>query len=440
MEHAVHDIPLWAMIPFILMLGSIAVLPLVAHNFWESNRNKLIISLVLGIPTAAWLLLEGMSHELQHIILFDYVPFLVLLGSLFVITGGIFVDGDIEAKPLTNTTIIAIGAVLASLMGTTGAAMLLIRPIIKTNIERKFKVHTILFFIAVVANCGGLLTPLGDPPLFMMYLRGAEFFWFSSMWSEWLFANGLIIAIYFMVDTYYYKKESPEDIKFDKENIQPITITGKMNFLWLLGVVLGVAFINSNVIPAIEHNHWLAFLREGFLVLMAVLSLLLTKKIVRKANQFNWEPIEEVAFLFIGIFITMVPALEYLKIHAGELGITSPGAFYYATGALSGFLDNTPTAVTFYYLELGLVELHPETLIPGQIVAGIPDMIMEAISVSAVFFGAMTYIGNGPNFMVKAIAEGQGIKMPDFFSYMFKFSLIVLLPIFILVQLIFIPM
>ena len=438
MEHAVN-IPIYTLIPFVLMLGAIAVLPLVAHHWWESNRNKLIVSLVLGIPTAIYLLANNLSHELMHIVLFDYVPFIILLGSLFVITGGIFVEGDIESKPIVNTTILAIGAVLASVMGTTGAAMLLIRPLIQTNSQRKHKVHTILFFIAVVANCGGLLTPLGDPPLFMMYLRGADFFWFTGLIWEWALANGIILIVYFAVDTYFHKKELPEDIKFDHDNIKPFSITGKINFIFLAGVVLGVAFINANTLPFIMENPNLAFLREGVLVLMLLLSLKFTESVTRAKNQFNWEPIVEVAYLFIGIFVTMVPALEYLKTHANELGITDPAHFYYATGALSGFLDNTPTAVTFYYLELGLVNLNPQLIASGEVVAGIPGTIMAAISVAAVFFGAMTYIGNGPNFMVKAIAESQGIKMPDFFSYMFKFSLIVLLPIFILLQLIFFP-
>ncbi len=435
----IHQIPLWALLPFVLMLLSIALLPLFANHFWEKNINKLIVSLILSVPTIAFLLMNNLSHELIHSVAYDYVPFLILLGSLFVITGGIFVKGDIEAKPLINTTFLALGAVLASFMGTTGAAMLLIRPLITTNSERKHKVHTILFFIGIVANCGGLLTPLGDPPLFMMYLRGADFLWFFSMWKEWLFTNGLLLIIYYFVDSYYWKKEPEEAIKYDKEHKEKITISGKVNFVFLLGVLLAVAFINSTTIPMIEHNHNLSFLREFALVVMAGLSLYFTSKQLRTDNKFSWEPIEEVAFLFLGIFVTMVPALEYLKINASTLGIESPQQFYYLTGLLSSFLDNTPTAVTFYYLELGLIQANPAIL--GDItnaVAGIPAVQMTAISIGAVFFGSMTYIGNGPNFMVKAIAESQGIQMPDFFSYMYKFSLIVLLPIFILAQLLFI--
>lgn len=436
MEH-VHQIPLWAMIPFGLMLGAIAVLPLVAHHWWESNKNKLLVALGLGIPTASWLIFNGMTHDLIHQVVFDYIPFIALLGGLFVITGGIFVDGNIESKPKVNATILGIGAVLASFMGTTGAAMLLIRPLISTNKERKYKVHTILFFIAIVANCGGLLTPLGDPPLFLMYLRGAEFIWFMSLLPQWLFVNGFLLLLYFAVDNYYWKKEDPEAVKLDHDQQRPIKIRGSLNFLWLAGVVLSVAFINGNTIEAIHHNHYLAFIREGVIVLMMILSLVLTKKETREANQFTWEPIEEVAFLFIGIFVTMVPALKYLQAHAADLGINSAHMFYYATGGLSGFLDNAPTAVTFHSLALGLVEQNPAIAEGATMIAGIPEIFLNAICVSAVFFGAMTYIGNGPNFMVKAIAESQNIKMPDFFSYIFKFSLIVLLPILIITQLIF---
>lgn len=438
MHEVVHSVPLYSLIPFVLMLGAIAVLPLVAHHFWESNRNKLIVSMILGVPTAAWLLFEGMSGPLMHSVVYDYVPFIILLGALFVITGGIFVEGNLKSKPGINTTILLIGALLASLMGTTGAAMLLIRPILKINEGRKYKVHTVLFFIAVVANCGGLLTPLGDPPLFMMYLRGADFFWFANLFKEWAFANGLILIIYYFVDQYYWKKEDPI-IRGADHGPAKIKILGKNNFIFLAGVVLGVAFINQNFLPIVKENHNWSFLREGFLLLMLILSLKYTRRATRVKNQFSWEPIVEVAYLFIGIFITMVPALEYLKVNAGSLGITTANAFYYATGALSGFLDNTPTAVTFYSLELGVVKANPHMLDSVMpLIAGIPENIMTAISVAAVFFGAMTYIGNGPNFMVKAIAESQGIKMPDFFSYMIKFSIIVLLPVFVLVQLIFI--
>lgn len=433
-----HSISLWSGIPFILMLGSIAVFPLFAEKFWESNRNKLVVSLVLGIPTAIWMLFNGMTHELEHSLIFDYVPFLILLGSLFIITGGIFVDGDIEATPRNNTILLGIGAVLASFMGTTGAAMLLIRPLLNINSQRKIKTHSVLFFIAIVANSGGLLTPIGDPPLFMLYLRGVPFTWFFHLIVEWATTNILLLIIYFIYDSLQYKKESPEDIDFDRTNIRPITIGGKLNFLWLIGVLLSVALINSHIIPELAVNKFYGFSREIVILLMAFASLYFTNKDVRKSNKFSWHPIIEVAYLFLGIFITMVPVLVYLEKNAASLGIDNPIQFYYATGALSSFLDNTPTAVTFYSLAVGLVHSSPELFKDFTLIAGVPEPFLVAISVAAVMFGAMTYIGNGPNFMVKAIAEEQKVPMPHFFAYMYKFSLIVLLPIFILVQLLFV--
>ncbi len=430
-------IPLWAIIPFIIMLLMIAIGPLFFHHWWEENKNKLIISLVLGIPTAIWLVYEHLTHALIHQLLFDYIPFIILLGSLFVITGGIHLKGDIQAKPGINTTFLAIGAVLASFMGTTGAAMLLIRPVIKTNSERKYKVHTILFFIAIVANCGGLLTPLGDPPLFLLYLRGAPFEWFFHMLPEWAFVNAVLLALYFVVDSYYYKKEPIENIQLDSTQVEPIRLKGNLNFLWLIGIVASVAFLNDQYIHIIHENHNYAFIREGAMLLLAGASLLFTPKLLRKANKFTWVPITEVAFLFLGIFITMVPALLYLAANASSFGITTPQHFYYATGSLSAFLDNAPTAVSFHNLAIGMNE-GAAAIVGEGFIAGIPEILLTAISLGAVFFGAMTYIGNGPNFMVKAIAEENKIPMPSFFAYIIKFSLIVLLPIYILTQLIFI--
>ena len=430
MEHFSNaEIPLLSILPFVLMLLSIALFPLFWNHFWEKNRNKLYVAIILSIPVLIYLLANGFTLELEHAVIFDYVPFLILLGALFTITGGILLTGDREAKPKINTLFMAIGTVLASFMGTTGAAMLLIRPVIQTNKERKFKVHTILFFIAIVANCGGLLTPLGDPPLFMMYLRGAPFTWFFHLVPEWFVTNLLLLIIYFFVDSYYYKKEPESAIISDKTDIRPIKIEGKRNFIFLAGVVLAVAFINEQYFSFINLNPYYKFVREAVILLMAGLSLLFTPKLLRISNNFTWHPIQEVAYLFLGIFITMVPALLYLEINAKHLGIQTAGQFYYYSGLLSSFLDNTPTAVTFHSLALGL------GITEGTLVAGIPEFLLKAISTASVFFGSMTYIGNGPNFMVKAVAEENNIDMPHFFAYMYKFSLIVLLPIFILVEL-----
>jgi len=428
-------VSIYSGIPFVLILACIAILPLFFAHFWEKNTNKLLIASILSIPVIIYLSMSGNFGKLYETLVFDYIPFLVLLGALFIITGGIYIDGDIEAKPIINTTYLAIGAVLASFIGTTGASMLLIRPIISTNKERKFKVHTILFFIAIVANCGGLMTPLGDPPLFVLYLRGTPFFWFFNLASSWLFVNSLLLTVYLIVDTYFHKQEPKLNLIRDKSIIKPITIKGKINFIWLLGVVFSVAFVNEQYLPFMKSNEYLKFLREALILLFALTSLKTTIKDVRVSNKFSWVPIIEVAFLFLGIFITMVPCIIYLELNAHTLGVTSPMQFYFASGFLSSILDNTPTAVTFHSLAVGLQSTSNVTT---GLIAGIPKALLKAISLGSVLFGSMTYIGNGPNFMVKSIAEENGIAMPHFFKYIYGFSILILLPIFILVYLLFI--
>ena len=438
MQELVHSA--WSMIPFGLMLLTIAVAPLLADHWWESNKHKLEVALFLGIPTAVCLIMGGMLHELEHQLFGDYIPFIVLLLALYVITGGIHLSGDIKAKPWVNTLFLGIAWLLASIMGTTGAAMLLIRPLLTTNQQREHKVHTVLFFIALAANCGGLLTPLGDPPLFMLFLRGASFTWFLSLLPQWLFTGVILLALYFALDTYYYKKEHWTALSADHREHVPMRLGGKLNFLYLIGVVLSVAFINSGTIPemaAKDAPMWLKYMREIALLSLTGLSLYTTKHKVRyELNKFTWAPIVEVAVLFLGIFTTMTPALAYLNANAASLGLDATWQFYYTTGLLSSFLDNTPTAVAFHSVATGLTA-EQMAAFGGNMVAGIPEVLLMAISIASVFFGAMTYIGNGPNFMVKAIAEENGIKMPSFFGYMLKFSLIVLLPVYILVQLIF---
>jgi Na+/H+ antiporter NhaD/arsenite permease-like protein len=425
------DVSLWACLPFLAMLLAIAVLPVTRPRFWEKNRNKLAVALVLSVPVLVFFFVIGAPQAVGRTLLFDYLPFLILLGSLFTITGSIHLAGDLEATPLTNTLFLAIGAVLASLMGTTGASMLLIRPVLKTNLERTHKVHTVLFFIAIVANTGGLLTPLGDPPLFMMYLRGAPFFWFLRMFPEWALANGLLLASYFLVDRHFHKNEPPAVLARDKAAVVPLKVEGGLNFVWLLAVVGAVALLNEHTLPFLKTNEPARFLREGVIVLAAVLSFVTTSKRIHYHNRFHWDPIVEVAYIFLGIFITMVPCLMFLERRAGLLGIAQPGSFYFSTGALSSFLDNTPTALAFHAMALGLGKTGP------GLVAGIPAALLKAICVAAVFFGGMTYIGNGPNFMVKCVAEHQGIRMPHFFKYMLKFSLVLLLPVFILTWVVF---
>lgn len=425
------EVQLWMAIPFAIMLLLIAVAPLFFPKFWESNKNKFIATAVITVPATCMLAAVGLGEAVLHQVLFDYIPFILLLLTLFVVTGGIHLKGDLTATPGINGGILAMGYLLASLMGTTGAAMLLIRFLLETNRQRKHRTHTVLFFIAMVANCGGILTPLGDPPLFLLYLRGTPFLWFVHLFPQWLVTGLILLALYNLIDRYYYKKEPLANKKRDLKEISPIRFKGKINFLYLIIIILSVMFVNESYLPMMRSGV-LRFLREFIFVAIILLSLLTTAPSIRKVNHFSWKPILEVAILFIGIFVTMTPAMIYLNIHAASVGIDRPWEFFYATGLLSSFLDNSPTAVAFYEMATGLSPVN------GNLVAGISPAILEAISLGAVFFGSLTYIGNGPNFMVKAIAEQEGVDMPSFFAYMVKFSLCILLPVFIIVQLIFI--
>lgn len=432
-----HLIPAWMLIPFAVMLLCIAVLPLIPHvgEWWEHNLHKLYVSLILGVPVSIWLVCNQMGPELEHQMIYDYVPFILLLMALFVTTGGICIRGDLKATPLTNTVILGLGWVLASFMGTTGAAMLLIRLLLNTIKQRKYKVHTVLFFIAIVANCGGLLSPLGDPPLFLLFQKGTPFMWWlQNMIGEWFVTGALLLTIYYCVDLYYFKKEPMEHIRADVREAKQLRMTGLINIFWLLGVVCSTMFINSTYIPAMGAHDapwYLKLLREWVFILIIAGSWLTTKKAVRVNNNYSWTPILEVACVFLGIFVTMTPALMYLQQH--PLPVQHAWEFVYCTGALSAFLDNAPTAMVFHATATTLPI--PEGV---EAVAGIAPDYLKAISMGAVFFGALTYIGNGPNFMVKSIAEQEKIEMPSFFGYMIKFSLIVLLPVYIIVQLLFI--
>ncbi len=428
-------IPAWMLIPFVVMLLCIAVLPLIPHvgEWWEHNLHKLYVSLILGVPVGIWLCVNGMSHELMHQMIYDYVPFILLLMALFVTTGGICIRGDLKATPMTNTIIMGLGWLLASFMGTTGAAMLMIRLLLSTISQRKYKVHTVLFFIAIVANCGGLLSPLGDPPLFLLFQKGADFMWWmQNMVGEWLVTGALLLAIYYVIDLYYFRKEPIANIRADIKQARQLRMTGLINILWLLCVIASTMFINPKYIPAMgaEHAPWyLKLLREWAFIAIIGASWLTTKKAVRINNNYSWTPILEVACVFLGIFATMTPALMFLEEMKESIQqvISEPWQYVYMTGALSAFLDNAPTAMVF------------NSMAPsGDIVGLASDAFLKAISMGAVFFGSLTYIGNGPNFMVKSIAEQEGIEMPSFFGYMIKFSLIILLPVYIIVQLIFI--
>ena len=454
--------PLWTVIPFTLLLGAIAVLPLLpwTEHWWENNKSRFLVAAILGILTLAYYLFlheaaveahwpghsvvqhneSGLNHNvalavLNNAILGEYIPFIVLLFSLYTISGGIRIEGDLPAHPKTNAIFIAVGGLLASFIGTTGAAMLLIRPLLETNRERKFKVHTVVFFIFVVCNCGGCLLPIGDPPLFLGYLRGVGFLWTFALWPQWLFVNGLLLATYFLWDLFVcYPKEEKIDIARDETQVRKLTFSGLWpNVPLLIGVVLGVALLAPGK-PILGWNPWM-YAREIAQVALVALSLLLGSAAIRRANNFNYHAIVEVAALFFGIFICMQAPLQILNARGSELGLATPMHFFWATGTLSSVLDNAPTYVVFFETAKALTSGTP-SLASGTLEAGVAQPLLIAISLGAVFMGAMTYIGNGPNFMVKAIAEKSGVKMPSFFGYM-VYSCVILLPILILTTLIF---
>lgn len=405
--------PLYATLPFVVMLLAIASLPLAAPHWWESNRNKLIVSAVLGLPVLL-LYLGRDPAALAHMI-HDYVSFVVLLGGLYAIAGGILLRGDLEATPAVNAGFLGAGAVLASLIGTTGASMLLIRALLQTNRERRHVTHTVVFFIFLVSNVGGMLTPLGDPPLFLGYLAGVPFLWTLRLWPAWLTMAVALLAVYLVWDTILHRRETAAALRRDRTRLEALRIDGGLNALGLIGVVAAVALLPA---PA----------REIAIVALAAVSLWRTPAAIRRANQFTAAPMVEVAVLFLGIFLTMIPALELLHQRGAELGVRTPAQFFWATGLLSSFLDNAPTYVAFLALAQGLG-------LPAE-VAGVPHEVLAAISVGAVAMGANTYIGNAPNFMVKAIAEASGVRMPAFLGYTL-YSGVVLLPLFALVTALF---
>jgi len=422
--------PVWMVSFFVVMLLSIAILPLTKlEHWWEHNRNKLIVSALLSAYPLLYLtVLEPNFHAIEHSILDEYVPFIVLLGTLFYVSGGIVFSGDLRATPKTNLAFLAFGTLIASIVGTTGASMLLIRPVLRTNAERENKVHVVVFFIFLVSNIGGSLLPIGDPPLFLGYLRGVPFLWTLSLWKETLFVAGMLLVIFYLLDNHFYKKEPPAARRADDEHIEPLRVEGLLNLVWLFGIVLCVALIRP------EHGR---FLREVVMITCAVASRFTTPAGLREKNEFTWFPILEVAALFIGIFITMIPALMLLKANGGQLGVDSTAKFFWATGVLSSFLDNAPTYLVFFETAQGMVS---QGALSGEMleVAGgsIPVVTLTAISCGAVYMGANTYIGNGPNFMVKAIAEEQNVRMPSFFGYM-KWSFAFLIPMFVLSTLLF---
>ncbi len=447
-----HPAPpaVYAVIPFAGLLLAIALLPLFhkTEHWWEHNKNRFLVAASLGGVTLLYYaflyghgVVDHATHELsapgipaavavlKNALLVEYVPFITLLFSLFVISGGISVEGHLAGTPRLNAGIMAIGAGLASFIGTTGAAMLLIRPLLKANAKRKYVSHTVIFFIFVVCNTGGCLLPIGDPPLFLGYLRGVDFTWTLSLWPMWLFMNAGLVATYFVWDRVKYRKEDRAAVESKPEDAERFAIRGGINFLWLVGVIGCVALLApSKPVPG---THWHApeYFREITMLTLAALSLVSTNAEIRRRNAFTYGAILEVAALFVGIFICMQAPVQLLNTYGPSLGFDSPTKFYWGTGILSSFLDNAPTYVVFFETAKTLEST-------GAAVAGVSASFLTAISLGAVFMGAMTYIGNGPNFMVKAIAESNNIRMPSFFGYML-YSCAVLLPLSILMTVLF---
>jgi Na+/H+ antiporter NhaD/arsenite permease-like protein len=451
-----ENLPIWSIIPFVGILLSIAILPLAFDSHFlvhHGGKMSLVWGLIFAVPYL--IAYRGAAfYDILHIYLIDYLPFIILLWGLFTVAGGILVRGTLRGTPIVNFTLLLIGTVIASWVGTTGASMLLIRPMIRANAYRKNKTHLVIFFIFLVSNIGGSLTPLGDPPLFLGFLHGVPFFWTTTnLLVQMVFISVLLLALFFIVDLILFKREGgqvPDDgVK------EAIRVDGLFNLIFLLGIIVAVLMSGTLKLGEISilgvHVKWQNILRDALIVVMVLLSLRFTpfSGELRQTNQFTWEPIEEVAKVFAGIFITIIPALAMLK--AGEQGplavlveqVKEPVHYFWITGILSSFLDNAPTYLVFFGASLGKLGLN-EALVPQILTAKEltdPNQIafvknLVAISIGAVFMGANTYIGNAPNFMVKSIAQHSGIRMPSFFGYMI-WSIGILVPLFVIVTFVF---
>ncbi|MDR1496134.1 MAG: sodium:proton antiporter [Clostridiales Family XIII bacterium] len=449
-----NELPLWSVLPFVGMLLSIAIFPLIKPHWWERHLLKVAIfwSVVFLVPFAISFGPSEALSELLEIVILDYLPFIVLLWGLFAVSGGIVLKGELAGTPKVNIALIVIGTLLASWVGTTGASMLLIRPVIRANRWREKKAHVVIFFIFLVSNIGGCLTPVGDPPLFLGFLRNVPFFWTMRLAPMLLMNSAILLVLLFLIDRRLYNKEiaagrKPE-VSIDRK---PLRVEGLHNLVFLaviVGSVILSGMLSENPlfydaaaeqargIPVYGHVvvPFSSMLQMALIILAGLLSVATTKKALREANLFTWGPIKEVASLFIGIFITMIPALAILNARGAELGLEKPWHFFWATGTLSSFLDNAPTYLVFMTTAGSLGSVGGVSTAVGTIA---PALLM-AISAGAVFMGANTYIGNAPNFMVKSIAEENGIKMPSFFGYM-KWSVGILIPLFLLDTLVFFP-
>ncbi len=438
---------LWSTVPFAGMLLSIALFPLFAPRFWHHHFGKISAFWAVAVTVPFLILYQGQAlYEFLHIILADYIPFIIILIALYTVSGNILLRGTLVGTPVLNTFILFIGTVLASWMGTTGASMLLIRPFLRANSHRKNRTFMVVFFIFLVSNVGGSLTPLGDPPLFLGFLRGVPFFWTFSLFFQMVVVAAVLLTLYFILDSYFLRKEGIQAPRDNNEK-EPLKIDGMHNFIFLIAIIGAV--LMSGVVKLGEvnifgiHRAIQDVIRDALLLLIALLSILTTKREIREDNEFTWFPIQEVAILFVGIFLTMMPCLKILQ--AGEKGalaflvqtVEEPYHYFWVTGILSSFLDNAPTYLTFLSSLLGKFYSGMEASEAIALLIKENSIYLKAISAAAVFFGATTYIGNAPNFMVRSIAEETGTPMPSFFGYMLKYSLPILFTTFILVTFLF---
>src|SRR6195256_4800545 len=411
-------------LPFVALLLTIALAPLLTPHWWHHNRNKAIVAFVVSVPILIYLGIAAPQVLIEK--LHEYAGFIVVIGALFVITGGIHIEGSLSGTPLVNTGVLGLGALLANVVGTTGASVLLIRPLLRANKTRRQTAHIVVFFIFIVANCGGLLTPLGDPPLLLGYLKGVPFDWTLRLWPQWLMINGILLVLFNLWDQWALNKDEKELPGSQHEEVlihEPLRITGGVETLVLLGILVTIVLAGSKLV----------------IVALALFGYFVGSQDRRTKNVFTFAPIIEVAVLFAAIFATMTPVLEMLNSWAGrpEFGLTRPFQFFWVSGALSSVLDNAPTYLAFAASAAGLQGIPPHgpyigalALDPGA------AKLLAAIATGSVMMGANTYIGNAPNFMVKAIAEENGVTMPSFFGYL-VYSVAVLLPLYVMVAVLF---
>jgi Na+/H+ antiporter NhaD/arsenite permease-like protein len=467
-EHEIVAPNPWMIVPFVTLLLAIALMPFIEPHWWERYFPHVAVG--LGLVTIVYYVFVLSNPLRMAATAIEYFSFMCLIGSLFVVAGGLLIEFRGYASPLKNVLILLFGVIISNLIGTTGASVVLIRPYMRNNRHRLHAYH-IVFFIFLVSNIGGALTPIGDPPLFLGYLKGVPFFWvIENVWPIWMLAVGIVLAVFLVIDWRNYRKLPAELKQAENKLDDRLVFKGWYNLLYLAMILVAVF---------IQHP---PFLREGLMIAAAAGSLLTTRKAIHVANSFNFAPIREVAFLFLGIFATMVPALDWLSLNAGSLGITTPGAYFWGSGILSSFLDNAPTYLNFLSASIGsfvkpetvaditrilasgplgdlsayaheiriivqtLARYHGDLVATGHVpiddiqisaIIGLHPIYLMAISMGSVFFGANTYIGNAPNFMVKSIAEQHGVAMPSFLGYIGRYSLPVLIPVFAVIWLIF---